>query len=579
MDYLKKSYNYYKFILIPILISIVLLLVILVLKVNEDILFKIFKATKEQTIYSDMDNKLQSFLSYNIPKTMSDIITYLINCFTPLSISFLIIYLNAIVLKYCSLLFNNIFIRGYYYLFHFLSNFKHTFIIMIFICIPFSQIFFISQKFSIFVFAILIISFIIGAYMTLKIKNPYYNWFFSKWLTINLAVTLVIFILFFIKIYIENHLEYDVLILIQTFTLIYFLFSILRISAKLALFFISFEFILAKKHKEASNEYSSYLSIKEIIKCKNEEELSNLIINISKEEKIFKSKYNKMVRRGEIIKNRNHVNLVISLSYIIIIFLVLYFKHSPEVIVFFIIILLTRLLSRSFEILKAFMNDALSSTTKQSNLDGNERIKLILSSLFEIIILSSGLKLLYLIFMKLESLLLSTYSVKETIMYLFDTFALQIFNVSFAIDSDFFNAMIHIVQISVSACLILLSLAVYSGNKGYKSIYEMTKENGVYYFTETLIMNTIEENEDVHTIANVEEANHTRYSPPKKDFSGFKEDWEEDRIDTELFKQIEFCYKEFENKVARHKEQTEFLLKLFDDIQKIKGFFKKLNRF
>ncbi|MEC1177266.1 hypothetical protein P9B03_02115 [Metasolibacillus meyeri] len=580
MDLLKKTINYlkdkwisWKFILIPLFVLLVLLLVITRVEYSNNPVISIFRAIKNQTLYSILDTKINILfdldkLIVEVIRIMGDFIFLIVGYSTILSILVLVSYVNSLVLKDYILLFRNIYLKVVYNILLFVQNYRQAVPVSIGVVVPFLYIYSDSSASSIHIVDIITLLFIVLPlilYFKLRNNNPYLEWFLKKWLLKNVAITSIVFLLFFMVTLDKS----DFLSLTRLFIIIYTLICYIRIFGKLFLFLLSFEFTLALKQKEAPNEYISYLSLEEIFNNKNKLEFLAQL-NQAKKEKVFKSKYDKMVKRGEIIKDRNHANLVISLSYtLIMLFFILYStkfasgdeNKVSEMIILFLSILLTRTLSRSYEILQAFMNDALSSAPKQSLLDGNERIKLILTSLFEIITLSFGLKLFYLIFLNPESVQFSAYSFKKILMYYYDTFASQIFNVSLTIEFGFFFASVHIIQITVSACLILLSLAVYSGNKENKSVYEMTKKNNLYCFSETIFIHT---------------NNTIRTGPLKKDFLAFQEDWEEDRIDTELFEHIEFCYRELEQKEQREKEQIAYLLELFDKITRFKKFVREL---
>lgn len=539
---------------------------------------------REKSIFLILDEKIYFF----IKNKDTDII---FKTFLLIFIILFVLYVYATMLNTVSntvldrqLLSHYLTIKMIHYIVQALLNLKKTFLLILFFIVPFAHFFSNSIGTSIVILSNIALSLIVSRYYS-KQKNIYYIWFLKKWLFINLPITFAMLLvtLIFYNMEIKFNLSN-----LHSFTLLYTIVSFMRIVFKLFCFLISSDYVQAQKHKKLLYNLSAYIPARYIVWRKNSTDLLNSI-DETKDDPLFTSKLKMMKKRKIVIQDRNYINLAISAGCAFAAFFSILFFIIPPVkeleysllvtTIFFILILLIRLLSRSFEILKAFIADALSSAPKKSTLTKSDRIKLILISLLEIVILSVGLKMLYSIFIIPNLIHLSTELSKDILIDFFDIWAVQLFNVSFSNDVDFLPALVHIIQISISACLILLSLAVYSGHKNNTSIYEMTKENGIYYFSETFIVNTVEDNENVRTIEGDEKMNHTRYSPPKRDFSGFKKDWEEDRIDTELFEQIEFCYKELENKEALHQEQTDFLLKLFDDIQKIKGFFKKLNRF
>ncbi|WP_107942658.1 hypothetical protein [Metasolibacillus fluoroglycofenilyticus] len=574
INFFKANWRYLKFFLIPSIILAILLFLLVKTNNNNNVVFIVFRAIKDKSLYSILDNKVATLLNFDqlISEAINffgDIFIFLIGYSSVLSISVLFIYVISLILKDYFLLLRNIILKIYYNILSFFINFDKNWLTSILFIVPFMYIFLnnwfpSSQIFDYFVLLFIISPFVLGMFFKPKDNNPFYKWFLKKWLHRNIFITFVLFFL----ILIFSPITYNFSIYLRLFLVLYTILLYIRVISRLILFLLSFEFLLASKHKEAPNEYISYLSFEEIFKIKNKDDFSTRIDKIKKHE-IFNSKYEKMHKRGEIIKERNHINLVISSSHTFIMPFIVFYNFAynsndeqqiSNMIILFLIILLTRTLTRSFEILIAFKNDTLSSTPKQSLLDGNERIKLILTSLFEIITLSWGLKLMYLIFLNPEALQFSAYSFKKMLMYYYNTFATQIFNVSLTTEFGFFFASIHVIQILVSACLILLSLAVYSGNKEKKSVYEMTKKNSLYCFSETTFIN----NKKV-----------SRISPLKKDFKGFQEDWEEDRIDTELFEQIIFCYKELEQKEKSEKEQIEYLTQVFDKTAKLKTLFKK----
>lgn len=91
------------------------------------------------------------------------------------------------------------------------------------------------------------------------------------------------------------------------------------------------------------------------------------------------------------IKNVNHFNLLLSIILTSIVFVLPQITKCEELIDFSIKLAILRFLSRSFEITYAFLKDTVKGcTTKKSELDKYDRIKLAMKSYFEIYIYSAG---------------------------------------------------------------------------------------------------------------------------------------------------------------------------------------------
>ncbi|WP_195891667.1 hypothetical protein [Bacillus ndiopicus] len=568
MHYLKNRWDYWKLVFIPILIFFFLIYIAFRPEINPPIMLNFFKAIKDQTIYPILDKKINNFLNSQNLHFMINYFALLVNYLSIVNIYVVLIFtISTLISKHPILFISNLYLKINSYFLKFIADFKQSLPIVIFISIPFLLLLSTHNA----MIAIIIISIIISWLLSfiLRKKSPYFNWFFQKWLWKNLVITIMLIYTISAQVIdFKNHSK----LWLPLFLNLYPFISLLMLTFYMVIFLIKIEFIQAKKHKEFLYEFSSYLSFPKIIENENKEDVSKLVDTI-KNKDIFHSKFNQMTQKGDIIKDRNVINLTISsFCTFIMIAIVLYQLYSPssnetideatlKIIVFFIVILLTRLLSRSYEIIMAFTSDVLSQAPKKSNLTGSDRIKLILKSLLEITVLSFGLKILYLIFLDPLSLPYTSLSIKDTLLRFFETYAIQLFNVSFDRKFGLFFAIIHIIQISVSASLILLSLAIYSGGKSNQRMYELKIENGEYIFSEINVINN-------------KAFTRTIYS--KKDFKSFQDDWENNCIDSEMFEQIQIAYQELQENNAKYQKQTEDIIQIFDNYNKIERFFKKI---
>ncbi|MEK4627380.1 hypothetical protein MKZ17_03940 [Solibacillus sp. FSL R7-0682] len=215
----------------------------------------------------------------------------------------------------------------------------------------------------------------------------------------------------------------------------------------------------------------------------------DLLTEFKNRETIKKSK--RMKKRQEILYIRNLENLVISiyltiyLTLLIFICAVFNWEIFNSLLITSFLFIFIRFLIRGYEIIKAFFKDATSNDLKLSSLTYIDRIKLVIKSLFEIAIYSTLLKAIY--FSLNNGLEVSSKTIKDTVSFLFESFSIQFFNVSYSIENGLLFAVIHIVQILISACLILLCIALYSGRSVETSFYYIEKiSNNIYCLYEEL---------------------------------------------------------------------------------------------
>lgn len=272
--------------------------------------------------------------------------------------------------------------------------------------------------------------------------------------------------------------------ILKLFTSTYSVVSLTTLLLYILFFLIRIEYNIARISKR-------YICIDfSKINFKSKEKFNeDLLIEFKNRETIKKSK--RMKKRKELLYIRNLENLVISIYLTIYLTLLIFLcavfnlKIINSLLITSFLFIFIRFLTRGYEIIKAFFKDATSNDLKLSSLTYIDRIKLVIKSLFEIAIYSTLLKAIY--FSLNNGLELSSKTIKDTVSFLFESFSIQIFNVSYSIENGLLFAIIHIVQILISACLILLCIALYSGRSVATSFYYIEKiSNNIYYLYEEL---------------------------------------------------------------------------------------------
>lgn len=572
-----------------ILRTLFLFFLILFMSKNVNIFdLELFKNIRKENIYAFLDNQIIEFITLKNVDLISNTIYLFMQIFILYAGVFIIVLLNSIVNN--RFFFIQIIIKIYFFFLDKIIhlNFKKCLDLFIF-TIPFIHLFIQHEHFSIFV----IISILYWYVKLLKAFFTYWSvkflrkWrelsnalisffkrseqsFYYKWTLYNSVLSISIGLP---AIYNLHQVTIKNISFLNWFSQLYSLSAFLLIFIMIFILFIKFEYYQAKKSKEL---------IKEIkINFLNSKSKEKLLQHINSSIAIFQStsKYEWMLQRGILIKNRNHFNLISSISYVFIVLLIIFFStittalnskqdDQPififeletidiKMLIFFILLIGFRLLLRSFEILKGFLDDALSSANKLSTLSGNERIKLMLNSLFEVVILSFGLKILYLLFKTTETITVSSSHLKDGIILLYDTWAIQLFNVSFAKDFDLFLATIHVIQISVAACLILLCISVYSGKNEKGIIYEIIRENNLLSFKEILIKNN---------------SRFERILAKEASLECFKNSWETGELSIDCFNEIQNSYKELLDNEKHCQEQKDYIIKAYDNLQAIKQY-------
>ncbi|MGG2054115.1 hypothetical protein ABFY48_06905 [Lysinibacillus pakistanensis] len=564
---------------------------------NTLLLFKVFMSLRSDTFYNILDKQIIDFVTSQNVNLVINLFTLLLEIF----ILYCIIFYINLLLSVLNRNFRSTLDRSITEITNFflstVVNFKqnNTLKLIAFI-IPFFNLFMLNINFFHLttIFNILTISSIMYGILSytkeiLKLTNTKnvsliftintQNNFFYKWIFYNLLLAFIMFFLFFTPLFIKyNQDDVHILLYIKWFTQMYSLSAFLLVLISIIKLIIQFEFNQAKKNKENIKNINF-----ELYKFKTRDKAIQYID--SEVSKILSTpKCEWMVKRGNIIENRNRFNLDISLYIVLVLLFItlitiikydssmkdpLYFlikleDSNAKVLILSIILLSSRLFSRSFEILKGFLDDALSSTNKQSNLSGNKRIKLMLFSLIEVVILSFGLKTLYIIFVNTENAIPSLFYLKEGVVNFFNTWAVQLFNVSFDEKLSFFLATIHIIQISVAACLILLSLSVYSGKNDKNIIFELIRKDNGLLLKETLVIGEERYERIIKQGLKIENVNAT---------------WNADLINTEQFKEFQICYKELLANEKNCEEQKNYILESYDNYQKLSASWIKFKIF
>lgn len=232
-----------------------------------------------------------------------------------------------------------------------------------------------------------------------------------------------------------------------------------------------------------SKKYSLF-KISQINVCDNKEEFENYV-NKAIEERKGVYKYERINKRKEILYKRNLENLLISIYLATFIYalinitILFWLVNLKGILITAFLFVFIRFLTRSYEVVIAFFKDATSTEAKLSSLTYIDRIKLIIKSLIEMTIYSTILKLLY--YSVHNGFLISTVTIRNTIDLFFESFSLQLFNISFSEEYGLIFGSIHVVQILISGCLILLCLALYSGRTVSTTMNYIIYKKGKYY--------------------------------------------------------------------------------------------------
>ncbi|MFJ6264130.1 hypothetical protein ACIQGW_03805 [Lysinibacillus xylanilyticus] len=309
----------------------------------------------------------------------------------------------------------------------------------------------------------------------------------QKMCYLNIVISFILNIVIILNsiISIKDLLSVEVLkSILKLFTSTYSVVSLTTLLLYILFFLIRIEYNIARISKR-------YICIDfSKINFKSKEKFNeDLLIEFKNRETIKKSK--RMKKRKELLYIRNLENLVISIYLTIYLTLLIFLcavfnlESINSLLITSFLFIFIRFLTRGYEIIKAFFKDATSNDLKLSSLTYIDRIKLVIKSLFEIAIYSTLLKAIY--FSLNNGLELSSKTIKDTVSFLFESFSIQIFNVSYSIENGLLFAIIHIVQILISACLILLCIALYSGRSVATSFYYIEKiSNNIYYLYEEL---------------------------------------------------------------------------------------------
>lgn len=194
--------------------------------------------------------------------------------------------------------------------------------------------------------------------------------------------------------------------------------------------------------------------------------------------------------KAKYIKYRNTYNFFLSIPYvinilIIVLFILPYIGWRQELIIYLLVITISRLLLRTIEIGIAFYKDVLSSEQKSSSLSGAERVKLAVISILEIMITSS---VIYFLFDCLQcTTWLTEQFQKGYVVYYIEilssflqsflgSIAIAFFNISYPLEEFSFKSPIHLIQVLNSVILITLSIANYLNMKKDIQLYTLSKE-------------------------------------------------------------------------------------------------------
>lgn len=276
--------------------------------------------------------------------------------------------------------------------------------------------------------------------------------------------------------------------IVKLLTSTYSVVSLTTLLLYILFFLIRIEYNIAR----ISKRYICIDFFKIKFKSKKEKFKQDVSIEFKNRGRVKKS--NRMKKRKEVLYFRNLENLLISIYLTIYLTLSIFictifnFEILSSLLITSFIFIFIRFITRGYEIIKAFFKDATSNDFKLSSLTYIDRIKLVIKSLFEIAIYSTLLKAIY--FSLSNGLEVSSKTVKDSVSLLFESFSLQLFNISYSIENGLIFAAIHIVQILISACLILLCIALYSGRSVGTSFYYMEKNsNNIFYLYEVLLGN------------------------------------------------------------------------------------------
>ncbi|MFW5794986.1 MAG: hypothetical protein ACOCV1_05840 [Bacillota bacterium] len=164
---------------------------------------------------------------------------------------------------------------------------------------------------------------------------------------------------------------------------------------------------------------------------------------------------------GNFIRKSNIYNFIYSGVLFVAIFWLP--GHLQPILVFIKFFCGVRVVSRSFEIMIAFVRDVIDNNKKTSDIESNERIKLAIFSYFEIIIIYAGIY--FLLFDHLQS-----GSSVSIFFYIYKSIGISTFtNVSYSCYSNFIESFprdsFKILQLFTSISLLYFALAKYISSK------------------------------------------------------------------------------------------------------------------
>ncbi|OXS79121.1 hypothetical protein [Domibacillus enclensis] len=206
-----------------------------------------------------------------------------------------------------------------------------------------------------------------------------------------------------------------------------------------------------------------------------------------KQEIRMKFKHNNELRRKKLasyIQYRNRTNVRLSFYLLMILFsglymyafFLVYTNTSVEnftasittVLNIFTWFMVLRFFARAFEIVKAFIGDVLSKETKETSLDGKDRLSLAIHSLLEMVLLVTVIRIghtLTIEYIHLKQMLEPVGVFTMALQQFFSSIAVAAFNISYSTGDPFLFEVVHIVQLIVSLSLITLSIASYLSYK------------------------------------------------------------------------------------------------------------------
>ncbi|WP_262685204.1 hypothetical protein [Paenibacillus baimaensis] len=202
---------------------------------------------------------------------------------------------------------------------------------------------------------------------------------------------------------------------------------------------------------------------------------------------------------SQYIRFRNKTNLMLSFLFAanalaVVLFVLPYTSRKREAIVILLIILFSRLLSRTVEVGYAFSRDVLSSQPKGSALTGADRVRLAVTSIVEMAVTSSVVYFLYGHLKKLGDVvkpfengyaLYALDAFGDYLQALFGGVAIAVFNISYPMTEEFaFTMLVHLIQVLNSVILITLSIANYLNMKKDVHLYvaERTQDRLIIWY-------------------------------------------------------------------------------------------------